>query len=423
MTAPTVPARPTIDGAELLGDVHEFLRAYAAFPSDAASVAVTLWSAHSHLVGMFDSSPRLFLGSPEKQCGKTRVLELLELLCAGAERLSDASPSYMFRRIGAGDVTVMLDEADAIWKRGKADESAEALRSIVNSGHRKGAFVGRVQMNGQKADLVRFGVYAPVALAGIGDCLPDTILDRAVIVPMRRRAPNEYVREYRERTTRPEGETLRDRLADWAAAVADRVGDPWPAMPEGVTDRPADVWEPLLAVADLAGGDWPKLAREACVTFVTGAHDDTASLGVRLLADLLDVFRDGSEIVSAMSTENILRKLHGMAESPWSDWYGKPFSARNLAKMLKPYGIGSKVVRIGDETPRGYRREDMWDAWTRYGVLSATSATSATPLASTVADVADVADNPPEADDYPDLFGNPWPDQFEPGTVGAEVNQ
>ncbi len=132
-------------------------------------------------------------------------------MCAGAETLSDASPAYLYRRIGTGEVTILLDEADAIWKRGKKDEIAEALRSIINAGHRRSATVGRVEMNRSTGNLVRFRAYAPAAIAGIGS-LPDTILDRAVIIRMRRRAPGERIREYRERTTRPEGESLRALL-------------------------------------------------------------------------------------------------------------------------------------------------------------------------------------------------------------------
>ena len=377
-----------LDGAQLLGEVRKFLRAYVAFPSEAAAVAVTLWAAHTHLVSRFESTPRLALLSPEKQCGKSRVLELLELVCAGAETLSDASPAYLYRRIGAGEVTILLDEADAIWKRGKSDETAEALRSIVNAGHRRSATVGRVEMNGQAAKLVRFRCYAPAAIAGIGN-LPDTIMDRAVIVRMRRRAPDEQIRDYRERITRPEGEQLRDQLTRWVAGVAGRVGDPWPMMPPGVADRPADVWEPLIAVADLAGGDWPKQAAEACTAFVAGAQDDTASLGARLLADLKAVFRAAEQL----STETILDKLHALEEAPWADWYGHPLNPRDLAKLLKPYGARPVVVRIGESTPRGYRAADLADAWKRYGG-SATAATSATPLISDVADVALVAHTP-----------------------------
>jgi Protein of unknown function (DUF3631) len=380
------------DGAQLLDEVERFIRRYCALPSEAAYVAVTLWAAHTHFAERFDSTPRLALLSAEKQSGKTRTLEVLELLCVGAEILNDASASYMYRRIDAGRVTVLLDECDAIWKR-KGDDSAEALRSIVNSGHRKRGTVGRVEMNGKKGVLQRFKVYAPAALAGIGD-LPDTILDRAVIVRMRRRARGEAIEQYRERTARPAGEDLAERLSGWAVNVEHRIGDPWPQMPRGVVDRPADVWEPLLAVAEVAGEGWSKRAREACVAFVSGARNDTASLGQRLLGDLRDVFGDADKLASA----EICRRLAAIEEAPWADMYGKPIDPRRLAKMLGEYEVKSKVVRIGDATPRGYDRADLSDAWDRYVPQgSATGATTATSLASHVADVADVADTSTES--------------------------
>jgi hypothetical protein len=139
----------------------------------------------------------------------------------------------------------------------------------------------------------------------------------------------------------------------------------------------------LIMVADLVGDEWAKRAREACVAFVTGFREDTASVGVRLLSDLRDVF-DADEV---LSTQLILTKLHRLDESRWGDWYGKPLDARGLAKLVKPYGIKPKVVRVGEATPRGYHREDFHDAWSRY--VPPLSATSATPLASHVADVAD----------------------------------
>jgi hypothetical protein len=377
------------DGAELLDQVAAFLESYVIFPGRHAAAAVALWAAHTHLVARFESTPRLALLSPEKQCGKSRVLELLELLCAGAETLSGASAAYLYRRIGAGEVTILLDEADAIWKPGKkTDETAEALRSIVNAGHRRSATVGRVEMNGVTANLTRFRVYAPAAIAGIG-ILPDTIMDRAVVIRMRRRAPGERIRDYRERTTRPEGDALRDQLAKWAADVADQVGDPWPQMPPGVADRPADVWEPLLMVASLAGGTWPKRAAGACTAFVTGARDDTGSTGTRLLADLRDVFASAD----ALFTQTILDRLHGLAESPWADYsYGKPFSARDLADMLKEHQVKSRQLRIGEDSRKGYRRADLEDSWARYLPPGGeTAETSETPLASNVSAVSAVS--------------------------------
>jgi hypothetical protein len=372
----------TPDGGKLLDQVWEFLISYVAFPSIHTAVAVTLWAAHTHLAAQFESTPRLALLSPEKQCGKSRTLELLELLCAGAETLSDASPAYLYRRIGTGDagpLTILLDECDAIWKRGRnADETAEALRSVINSGHRKSATVGRVEMNGQAARLTRFRVYAPAALAGIGN-LPDTITDRAVVIRMRRRAPDENVLPYRERITRPEGEELRGQLAGWTASVADKVGCPWPDMPDGISDRPADVWEPLLAVADLAGGAWPDMAREACVALVNGGQDDSATAGIRLLGDIracwasattatsaTPLISDVAEVEPVAATAALLRELHKLDESPWGDWYGRPLDDRQLAKLLRPYGIRPVVVRIGQSTPRGYKRADFAEAWKRY---------------------------------------------------------
>ena len=266
------------------------------------------------------------------------------------------------RRRGRDD---LLDEVDAIWKRGKSDESAEALRAIVNAGHRKGAAVGRATKTGE---LERFPVYAPVALAGIGSCLPDTVLDRSVIVRMRRRAPGEQVAEFRNRTARPEGEELRVGLAAWADSVAKMVGDPWPVMPRGITDRPADVWEPLLAVADLVGGDWPALARAACVAFVTGSRDDSASVGVRLLQDLHGVFGNAD----AMCTEKILGKLHAISE-------GSVGRLVRQAAGRPPVGEDAQAIR-GRVTPDPARHRR------RQGV---------TPLARPVTLVTAVTDTPP----------------------------
>lgn len=374
---------PGDDGAQILTRISQWLRGYVAFPSNHAAAAVTLWAAHTHLVAHFDSTPRLALLSPEKQCGKTRVLELLELLSAGAETLSDASPAYLYRRIGAGQVTILLDEADAIWKRGRnSDETAEALRSIVNAGHRKSATVGRVEMNGQAAKLTRFPVYAPAAIAGIGN-LPDTITDRAVIIRMRRRSPDRPVRPYRERITRPEGDGIRQQLADWCAGIAEKIGDPWPELPPGITDRKGDVWEPLIAIADLAGGEWPELARQACTALVEGATDDTETTGTRLLADLRDIWprstgtsgTSGTALASQvpqvplvphLGTDEVLRKLHALDESPWADWYGKPLDARQLARLLRPYGVKSIKVRIGEQSVRGYHLADLAEPWRSY---------------------------------------------------------
>ena len=202
----------------------------------------------------------------------------------------------------------------------------------------------------------------PVALAGLGD-LPDTVMSRSVIIRMRRRAPSERIEQFRmPEIHEPQGAVLRDRLAMWAEAVGPQVGEAWPELPPGVVDRDAEIWEPLLAVADEAGGHWPDTARRACVALLKVAHDREVSLGVRLLADLRTVFGEQD----AMATVDILEHLNSLDEAPWGDLYGKRMEPRALARMLSRYGVKSTSVKDAGRVLRGYRREVLWDAWERY---------------------------------------------------------
>ena len=218
-------------------------------------------------------------------------------------------------------------------------------------------------MNGQAAKLIRFRVYAPAAIAGIGN-LPDTIMDRAVVVRMRRRAPDERVRDYRERTTRPEGDALRELLAKWAADVADWVGDPWPQMPRrrGRPARPTCgnrcSWSPTSRAATGRGGP-PKRAPRS-----SPARGTTPPASARGCSPTCGTC---SASADALFTQTILDKLHALDESPWADWsYGKPFTARDLADLLKQHQVKSRQLRIGEDSRKGYRRADLEDSWARY---------------------------------------------------------
>ena len=271
-------------GARLLDDVREFIQRFVAFPTMNCLVAVTLWVAHAHLVLDGENSPRLALLSPEPGSGKTRTLEVLELLVPSPLFSLSASTPATFRTIMKTRETVLLfDEVDAIFgKRGK-DDGAEDLRALLNAGHRRGATIPRCV--GATHEVVNFPVYTACALAGLGD-LPDTLISRSVIIRMRRRLVSEKVEPFRRRIHEPAGSELRLRLIEWCDSVATEVSSSWPEMPDGVTDRPADVWEPLLAVADAAGGEWPAIARAACIELVKVGVSREASLGVKLLMDL-----------------------------------------------------------------------------------------------------------------------------------------
>ncbi|MFF8541484.1 DUF3631 domain-containing protein [Streptomyces werraensis] len=360
---------PTIDGAALLDEVEAFHRRFNVFPTEAAFVAVALWDAHAHLLECFDSTPRLAFLSPEPGSGKTRALEILETLVPQPMTAVNASAAALFRSVsaGTGKPTILFDEIDTVFGPKAGDN--EELRGFLNAGHRRTGVTYRCIGDGGNQTVQAFPSYCAVAVAGLGS-LPDTILSRSVVIRMRRRARNERVEPFRARIHEAEGHALRDRLAAWAEQARDQVMGAWPEMPDGVTDRPADVWEPLLAVADAIGGHWPQRAREACVTLVKASKaNDKGSLGVRLLTDLRDHVMVG---IDRLPTVAILDRLNALDDAPWADLNGKPLDNRRLSRMLAEYmtadnePITSRNIKTAGSVLKGYYASDLHDAWQRY---------------------------------------------------------
>ncbi|HZL06069.1 MAG TPA: DUF3631 domain-containing protein, partial [Coriobacteriia bacterium] len=324
-------------------------------------IAATLWTTHTHALDAFETSPRLAFLSPEPGSGNTRALEILELLVVRALLTVNVTPAYLFRKVSdeAGPPTILYDEIDTVF--GPKAKDNEDIRGMLNSGYRKGATAGRCVVKGRIIETEELPSYAAVALAGLDD-LPDTIMTRSIVVRMRRRAPHERIESYRRRVHQDEGHKLRDDLAAWASVIWADLQGAWPDLPAGIEDRNADVWEPLLAIADAAGGHWPQRARVAAVTLVTAARAGGGGLGVKLLADLRTVF--GNE--PSMSTEAILEALCALDESPWGDLRGKALNARSLSYRLGKYDVKPKLIRNGSHVFRGYEKAELLDAWTRY---------------------------------------------------------
>jgi hypothetical protein len=376
--------RPASEGADVLDDLEALLVRYVAFPSPAGAVATTLWAAHAHAVLAFESTPRLAVLSAEKGSGKTRLLEVLEVVVPRPMHAVNLSPAALFRTVGVKQPTLLMDEADSYLGPMVAKDHEE-LRGLINAGHRKGAVAYRCVGEPSKMEVREFPAFAAVALAGIGR-LPDTILDRSVLIRMRRRAPAEHVEPYRRRRVAPQGAALRKRLAAWAEEHFDQLQAAEPAMPPGLTDRPADVWEPLLAVADAAGADWPERARAAAVELNAARADADRSYGTLLLADLRRIFDAGG--VDRLSSKELVERLCAIEESPWADLRGRPLDARGLAWRLRAFDVQPSTVRFDDGTKKGYLREWFFDAWARY-----LSAADGGPVTDTV--TAEEAPRPP----------------------------
>lgn len=367
--APEEERLPLTEGAAILDETRAQIARFVALPTEWHEYAVALWAAHTHLITRFDSTPRLVFASPEPGSGKTRALEVLERLAHDPVATMNTTVAFLARRIDAGDLapTILFDEFDTLWGTRARDASAEELRGIINSGHRRGASYSRAATRGKEVVLEEFSTFAPVAMAGLGE-LPDTIRTRSIVIPMRRRRADEIVEPYRERQNGAELEATRDRIAAWARTAAKAIGEPWPEMPDGIADRDADVWEALLAVADAAGGEWPKRARDAALVLVRDARDRPASLGIRLLADVRRIF-DKADDTRLRSTE-LLHELIGLEDGPWSDLGGKgAVDSRYLGRTFDAYGIpAARPIRFGPSVgvAKGWDRRDFADAWTRY---------------------------------------------------------
>ena len=354
------PAAPPTDGAELLDAVYEALTRYVIFPSEASAVAVTLWVTATHALPAWQHATRLIIKSPQKRCGKSRLLDIARLLCFNPMAATDMSTAVIYRSIGDDDhqrPTLLIDEADALFGTKRAAEQNEDLRGLLNAGFQRDRTVWRCV--GPQSVPTEFQTFTMAALAAIKG-LPDTIVDRSIVADLKRRRPGETVARFRiRRDTAPLLE-LRAQLTTWAreGERLTELGDTEPPMPESIEDRQQDAWEPLLAVADAAGTHWPELARAACADLcgrVDGVDDDD----IQLLSDIDGIF--GVTTEDFLRSSQLVRELKERDESPWRD---NELTPHKLAKMLKPFGVGPRYGPGG--SVRGYWRDDFADSFSRY---------------------------------------------------------
>jgi hypothetical protein len=350
-----------IDGAALLDTVRDTLKHYIAFPNTHQVAAVTLWIVATHALSAWQHATRLIISSPQKRCGKSRLMDIIAGLVFSRMLCVDATVAAIFRSIGDDDIktpTLLVDEADAIWGTKRAAENNEDLRALFNAGWQRDRPAKRCV--GPYHTPTDFNTFARVAFAAIGK-LPDTISDRAVNIDLKRRGPGEHVARFRIRRDAPKLDALRERITAWVRDTdrLKRLTDAEPSMPDGVEDRAADAWEPLIAMAEAAGGVWPKLARSACRRL--SQSDDSDDLGTQLLSDIRQVFKDTGE--SFISSQILVRELRQMEESPWSDDETQ-LTVRKLAMRLKPFGV--KPEQNAAKTVRGYERSKFDDPFRRY---------------------------------------------------------
>jgi hypothetical protein len=359
LNLPPAPILGTLT-SELLGKAVSWVRRFVAISEDQA-VILAAWVLHTYAFDASETTPYIHITAPEKACGKSRLMDVLVAIAAKPIRSGGMTAAALVRCIDNGSPTIFLDEMDA--QLGAEKEYAEAIRGILNEGFRRGGKF--FKCDGKSHELREFNAYSPKCFAGIGR-IPDTVASRSIAIEMRRKLPGESVASFRQREVEAAAVPIRNAVADWLEKRA--IEKLTPMRPEAIptiSDRQNDMAEPLLAIAQLAGGEWPqRLTRALLAVFATQGAED-ASFGVLLLADIRDAFNDRH--ADRLTSIQLLDYLIELEERPWVEWNrGKPMTTHNLARQLRKHAIRPSAIRLGAEVAKGYKRCDFEESWERY---------------------------------------------------------
>jgi hypothetical protein len=352
-------ANEQVDGGILLRAVKEAIQRYIVTSEDQA-IVVTLWVVFSWLHEHVTHSPILYVTSAEKDSGKSTLLGVVNFLARRSLQSVDISGPALFRSIAKWQPTLIVDEAD------DALADNPDLRSVINSGWTRGQGVVRCHPDTHEPEL--FSTFAPKVVAMKGRKLPDTTLSRSIIITMKpRRAsdPKEHAADFNH----CDNETfarLRSQVMRWAADNADTMAKATPEIPSAFHNRRRANWVPLLAIAEAGGGEWKKAAWKAALAIEAIADTFDPSLGVELLRAIKAAFEArGTDRITAAG---MIEDLVADETARWATYNrGKPISQAQVAKLLDPYGVKPKTIRLDNgDTPKGYLLKWFTEVFDRY---------------------------------------------------------
>lgn len=368
------PWHEPIQPAALLTEISNTIKRFIICSPETAHAA-TLWVAMTWFIEVIAVAPLAIITAPEKRCGKSQLLFLLGHLANRPLSASNITPAALFRSIDAWQPTLLIDEADAFMREN------EELRGIINCGHTRD-LAKIIRVVGDDFTPTVFNVWGAKALAGIGH-LSDTLMDRAIILELRRKLMNENTERLRHAESHC-FKTLAAKLARFSQDYADKIQQARPELPNGLNDRAQDNWEPLLAIADIAGGEWSKLSRTAAI-MISAQEESSQSIGMELLGDIQEIFENQN--LDRIASAELIQRLCDDEEKPWATFNrGVSIRPRQIASRLKDFGISSHTIRLGFSTAKGYLKSQFTDVFARYLTSKRNSVTNQSSLTSEVTD-------------------------------------
>ena len=348
--------------------VERFIRRFIVLPNESDYTIFSLWIGHTYFMDKLNTTPRLAIISPEFGCGKSRCIEVLASLCFKGEKLDHHTRSYLMRTVEncwkdlGKPPTLLLDEIDTVF-RGKTTEESEATRAFANTGYRSSGYYGITEGDKNKTP-VKFRTFAPMALAGKGEVIPDSVMTRAIIVRLQMRMAHEVIEDFLENSVEFEAQELSEELSNWSDYCREDINQIQPDLT--IRDREREIWLPLFKVAHLVGEEWVKRIEIALGNIQAESSDNSLSRERQLLADIWKVFQRHE--TDRVKSSVIVLSLTEMPESEWDTYnFGKPITEKTLAKKLRTYGIRSKQMRFENgQGAKGYYRSEVYSAVRRY---------------------------------------------------------
>jgi len=355
-----------VDGVELLDDLVMTLRSFVIMTKQAAW-AVALWVLFTWCFEAAHCALKLWIKSPEKRSGKTRLVEVLSYLVYRALTASGMTVSAFYRLIEMkGHPSVLMDEFDT-W----ASESPE-FRGILNAGFDKKNAVRWVCV-GDDHTPTPFSLWCPQVIAGIGN-IADTVADRCLKIELKRKLRSETVIKLRRRGTGALDDLAR-KCARWANDNIKDLMTAEPEVPDSINDRAADGWEILLAIAEQIGGPWPQRARQAAIKLSGGEYSiDDESISAQLFHDIRAVLKEHSSVGDKIPSSSLVGWLVALEDRPWVEFKrGQPMTQHQLARQLRKFEIRPHSA---GEKARWYSRPELISVLDRWHPEQPKTATS-----------------------------------------------
>ncbi|MFW2160452.1 DUF3631 domain-containing protein [Acinetobacter beijerinckii] len=318
------------------------------------NTTIALWVIKTWCMPAFKVAPILAIRAFTKEAGKSQLLNLIGCLCYNPVSTSNITPAALFRYIEQNKPTVLIDEADTFLSR------SEDLRGIINAGFES---TGRViRCVGQDNEPTEFNVFGPKAIAGIGNS-PSTIQSRSILVHIYRK-PLQIKKENLRKADKSDFENVKQLLARWSSDHIDLLATYEPQMPDRLSDRQKDCWEPLLAIAELLGVEIAQEARNAAIE-ICKINSDEPHVNELMLFDIRRAFAE--QKIDRLSTIDLINALCEDDEAAWRYLNkGGKITPRQLAQILKQFNISSKQIRFGEQTKKGYDIADFQECFSKY---------------------------------------------------------